>query len=740
MNSSVPVWILRALATRALSPQEVRALAARIREESLQGKDLYLLLFENHGGANEPDVRAAIVHRIGRQLNLAPTILASYCLKHGLRQPVPEVGYGSPGPLPFRYRCVIDLHGTTVTGDWADGWSKKEAMQRSQLRLLEQLADAVRPVARQHSPAGPPVPTADLVSLDEKQFLERLKREPLDSRPPQDLLEHAALRARSGLLRLEDAEYLLFTLGTDNWAAAKREALAAAVRVTGRLPDLLHLYQARTGIPQPRWEVGETRDAEGYFTAEAETRAGRKAVSSGPQRARNKQDARNYARAALLAKLLGVPEPFLDRGSQLLFVVASASSALNAAEMQRRINGLDGAPDDPGRPPYSCRVSCEVGGQKLTAAAQGPSKKAAKETACRQLLLRVNIHLDRQPMPETAEPPRQRRPTRPAPEAVPVPEPAALPSPAPLRPRDDFRLRAAEPAMPIDVVLTALERGAELTFDVDNPPLTAELLCFGPALGDALRPHGKAVVNRWIVQAGGEAEYVQCGRARIADLLAVLVSADHSNWSASARLCAAIARLALEIIQNGFVLPGYAEGTRSRDRQPAWVLGPIVPMRMTQIASLAERLDGVARCLRELDGPAGGLEVLPGYEVVRTFLDTAADRFVRQEAAYLAFGAVPFAAPVTLTTENPPLQRWAEEQRPDDDTVALPSIVLKIEEPDPSNGHLHAVLQFRAIPGSSDSAVDAISVWRGEARPPIDDADLRRQVCTRLRRAALDAP
>ncbi|MBN9743560.1 hypothetical protein DMP23_21195 [Amycolatopsis sp. A1MSW2902] len=743
MNASVPEWVQRALTHRALSNADQRALISRIETDSLRAKDLYLLLFGmQDSAAVPPAVRDAAARRIGRQLNFAPSVLASYCLKRGLPSPVPDAGYGTPGPSPFKYRCSIDLNGVTINGAWAEGWTRKEAMQRSQLRLLERLAEAEQPAAPAPvTGSTPPVPPSGLPALEPQQFLSRIKAAARKPEAPQELLDNASLRARSGLLRHEDLEYLLLTVDAPGWTAVKQEGLLSSTRIKGTLPRLLETCRIRAGAAPLQWSVSDYKDGNGYFLAEVAMRSGRKLISTGPCQATNKQAAREAARTALLSRLLGFPPAVPSaRDRKLLFATNSASCALNAAEMQGKITALDQKPDDRKQLPYAHQASCEINGRKIVVRAHGPSKKAAKENASRQLLLLVNQHLEQAPEPEPSDPVADAGVIR---TDLPDATPAAAAGPAAVKPlsRNDFRLRTTEPAVPIAELLGALENGAELAFDVEAPPLTAELLCFGPAVDVLLRENENAVVNRWIGWRTGEIEHVRCGRTRLADLLPTLVQADNTGWSDSARVCAATARLAIEIIQNGFVLPGYSEGMRNSDRQPAWKIGPLVPFRQNQLCGLAERLEGVSRCLHASTGKTDKVEVPSAYEVGRTLLDVVADRFVRSPGSFLAFGAVPFAAPVTLSAENALLRPWTESIEDDADPGEhVPALAIKIEEPDDTSCQLRAILQFRGIPGSSDTAVDAISVWNGDAPPPVDDVDLRRQVCRMLRRGAGAAP
>ncbi|MDY7103707.1 MAG: DEAD/DEAH box helicase [Actinomycetota bacterium] len=279
-------------------------------------------------------------------------------------------------------------------------------------------------------------------------------------------------------------------------------------------------------------------------------------------------------------------------------------------------------------------------------------------------------------------------------------------------------LGAAPAAASVAPVTTAELIGVEATFVVDEPPRASTLALWSPD-GKVVGADDELVVvlaaGRRVRRRTVAVRSVPIGAA--VDAL-VALAAD-APVTASVRAWAAAARVAVELVARGRLLPSI-----TADGDDAWRLGPFDPDDLWRQHQLAAALP--AEAYATLADPGPPLRVPSPGVSARRFGDAVADAVVRTAAAPLAGGGEAFAAgrasrvdvagewlasvggdaprtTVTLRLEPPADDEADDTDRATDDPGPA-------DEPDPAEDRFTAGLVLQSAEDPS-LAVTAAELW-----------------------------
>ncbi len=242
------------------------------------------------------------------------------------------------------------------------------------------------------------------------------------------------------------------------------------------------------------------------------------------------------------------------------------------------------------------------------------------------------------------------------------------------------------------------EAGLEATFVPGSAPRDGWLALWR----DDGAPAGHDTTVTLALPAGARARRrtVPARRVELADATLALTSlAADAPVSGSVRAWSVAARLALELVARGRLLPGI-----TGDGHDAWRVGPLDPDDVARRDRLAAALPPAGHAVATSNG-RGPLMVRAPGPLVSEFFDAVADTMVRTGAAAIAAGHGAFA-----TREGANVAPWREWLDAAAGAPDRAGIVLRLEPPADGDSAFAAtlLLQSRLDPSLQ---VDSVDLW-----------------------------
>ncbi|MEE1823763.1 DEAD/DEAH box helicase [Streptomyces sp. BE20] len=214
------------------------------------------------------------------------------------------------------------------------------------------------------------------------------------------VLSEISARARAGALTARDLHQVLFRATGPQWEPVRRHALEAAA-APGRAQAVLKLHAKAAGVGGPRYQERPASDPTGRtkcFAVCVSYDVGEHVHEVTGGAYRSTTVARSVAALSLLADLAGLPAPEFDgwaaAGPQSGTPVEGKDSVATLRDMEQamlltrlRIEGSDTLTGT--SPLFTCRISCNAGGEDLEASGSGTSAGRARGTAADAMLRRV---------------------------------------------------------------------------------------------------------------------------------------------------------------------------------------------------------------------------------------------------------------------------------------------------------------------------------------------------------------
>lgn len=326
MDQDWPDWLRPFVRNGQIAEAGVREAKQRIDGGRIDARDLYRLILAPFRALDDSNLRRLAMVLVKSRQNLAPSVLNCYSQTARVPAPAVEVTQARLGHQPiFHARAALDCGGRRFEGKPVDRQTKRLATHAALVSLLEELANDCaqrargesRPVLLTPNLVEPTVPDAmreilckssELAMLGEAAFSALLLKTAAHSDPPEALIWHAEIRARSGLLSAQQLAIVLFQAQGSAWDGVRREGLLAAMRLKSRIADLMNQYAALRGIETARYSVPPNKNAEGLFEAYAHIMDTNRTVI-GPAAAPSKAGARDRVRLMALSHFARIAPP-----------------------------------------------------------------------------------------------------------------------------------------------------------------------------------------------------------------------------------------------------------------------------------------------------------------------------------------------------------------------------------------------------------------------------------------------
>jgi superfamily II DNA or RNA helicase len=718
---------LKQLAGQAEADPAVAGEAVRrLRAGSLSTRDLRLVLLATGHLPGWQTVRRAVIDALADDPETARHVLVLHTQIEVWPSPQYEqIQQPQPGALAA-YAARVGPSDAQVTGPVQQARTSREAKDRAALALLSRLA-GVTPPGRTPAQTGAAqrlVLPGMLTEVFEQRLLQALAA---GQGPDGELEEEALRRAGAGRLRHRDMYLLLFDVRGEAWDRVRMAALERAAAMPPAPARLLHWFAEQQGEPNGLSYEEELDAAEGRHRVRARLQL--ESTSTGPARsAWSRKTARHYASCALLAELVGLPEPepqTEDKRAEPVRITLPEKGqdpikTLNKHYQRDLITKPEATLRSLG-PRAECTYTCQHrnSGTRVQATAAGPDKEAARRAAALKLLHKLRS-VDAAALRSSAAGRRAGQAASDVAESAPAPAEASVLAGRlerlPLQPQDHH---------PVAWMREAIAAGCPVTFE---PAAGA-----GPAVwwvhDSGLRAlpmtdlPAPLVAGRTTAGAGW--------RVPLADGLPAVHQLS-AGAHPSAMFWQRAVHIALQLVQAELVYPALDEGERA-----VWRAGPIP-------ASADEALGALADAAPPAAFPSG----MAARQALTACCDAVADALVRTPAAAL-FGAGPWTAsapaPVTADTQHT-VRDWLDRVEDQADGGPAPQLILRVQPPSDEQaaaGRLTADLLLAPV-GSSPGApgeVPAALLWAGTARLEGEGADvLGPRVRRVLRRAARRCP